>query len=480
MVGITALGTYLPIFRLSRDAISGMWSGRGGPGGKAVAGYDEDTLTMAVAATIECLERAGTGADSLTLATTTAPYLEKQAAVMVAAAADLDEGCQTADITNSLRAAGQALKAACDAVKAGSAKNALVAASDCRPAASKGTLEANFGDGAAAVMVGAENIIAEINGWHSVNNDFTDYWRLAEDPYLRTTEGRFIDENGYLPAVQAAVGGLLEAQKLNPADVTTCVYYASDARQHALLARRMKLAKEQVQDCLYGNVGNTGTPAALLMLAAALEKAKPGDRIVVAFYGDGCDAFLLTVTDDIKKFQEQPAVSDKLAGSQAIDYGRYAVWKGLVPLEASTLPERSPLSLPNRWRERKVITALYGKKCTNCGTPQLAQIGQNLRVCVQCGAKDQFEPYKFADKKAKLFTYAIDQLMPTQNPPGVNGVIDFIGGGRLVCELTDCDIDKLGVGMTVEMTYRRMFVSRGIINYFWKAKPATDEPEGGK
>jgi uncharacterized OB-fold protein len=110
-------------------------------------------------------------------------------------------------------------------------------------------------------------------------------------------------------------------------------------------------------------------------------------------------------------------------------------------------------------------------KCKKCGAPQISQIGQTPRVCVNCQAKDKFEPYKFSDKKAKLFTYAIDQLQPTLNPPAVNGVIDFEGGGRLICELTDCDVDKVKVGMTVEMTFRKMFFSRGIHNYFWKAKP---------
>ena len=66
---------------------------------------------------------------------------------------------------------------------------------------------------------------------------------------------------------------------------------------------------------------------------------------------------------------------------------------------------------------------------------------------------------------------AIDRLQPTENPPGVNGVIDFDEGGRVICELTDCEPDKVEVGMPVEMTYRKMFQSRGINNYFWKAKP---------
>ena len=91
-----------------------------------------------------------------------------------------------------------------------------------------------------------------------------------------------------------------------------------------------------------------------------------------------------------------------------------------------------------------------------------------------CQTKDDFEPYKFSDKRGKLFSYAIDQLQPTQNPPGINGVVDFEVGGRLICELTDCEINKLKVGMPVEMTFRKMFKSSGLYNYFWKAKPVED------
>ena len=80
----------------------------------------------------------------------------------------------------------------------------------------------------------------------------------------------------------------------------------------------------------------------------------------------------------------------------------------------------------------------------------------------------------FAVLAGVLFSYAIDHLQPTQNPPGVNGVIDFNEGGRIICELTDCEPDKVEVGMPVEMTFRKMFRSRGINNYFWKAKPVSD------
>jgi len=471
MVGIQSIGAYLPIYRLNRDEIARMWAARSLGGARAVAGYDEDTITMAVAATLDCLGRGGGKADGLSLATTTAPYREKQSAAIVAAAADLADECHTADFTGSLRAPTIAIKAAVDAVKAGSAKNVIVTASDCRMGAAKGMLEQKLGDGAASLMIGSGKVIAAIEGSYSVFNDFTDLWRTEDDRFVRTTEQRFIDEVGYIPTVQSAVSGLTAKYKLAVKDFNKIVYYASDARQHGGLARRMKFDKAQVQAPLYDKIGNTGTAAPLLMLAAALEEAKAGDRILFIGYGDGCDAFVLRVTDEIKKIQKKPVVSNKLDGKIAVSYGQYATWRGLVPLEASTLPDRPPLSLPSRWRERRAILALYGAKCKKCGAPQISQIGQAPRVCVNCQAKDQFEPYKFADKKAVLFSYAIDQLMPTQNPPGVNGVIDFEGGGRLICELTDCDIDNMAVGIGLEMTFRKMFTSQGIHNYFWKAKP---------
>ena len=471
MVGITSIGAYLPIYRLSSDDIAATWGGRSNRGAKAVAGYDEDTVTMAVAAALDCMEGGGIEPDGLSLATTTAPYREKQSVAIIASAVDLPQETRTADFTDSLRAGSIALKAAVDAVSAGSLDNAVVVAADCRLGAAKGMLEQSLGDGAAAVAVGSKGVIAEIEGTYSIFNDFTDYWRAEDDTYIRTTEQRFIDEVGYLPTMQEAISGLLKKYQLDINDFSRIVYYAADARQHAALARRMKLDKDKVQDSLYQAIGNTGTTAVLLMLADSIEKAKAGDRILFVSYGDGADAYCIKVTENIQKFQKKPFITDKLAGKIAINYGQYLTWKNLVDVEASTLPERPALSLPSRWRERRAIAALYGVKCRKCGTPQIHQLGQAIRVCVNCQARDNFEPYKFSDKKGKLFSYAIDQLQPTQNPPGVNGVIDFDEGGRIICELTDCEPDKVEVGMPVEMTFRKMFQSRGYYNYFWKAKP---------
>ena len=148
MVGIASYGAYIPIYRLSRETISKEWGTPAGHGEKSVRNYDEDSITMAVEAAIDCLNGVDRrSVDGLYFASTTPPYREKQSASIVAAALDLrrDE-LFTADFANSLRAGTIAMKAATDAVNGGSAKNVLVVASDCRLPAPNSELEPLFAD----------------------------------------------------------------------------------------------------------------------------------------------------------------------------------------------------------------------------------------------------------------------------------------------------------------------------------------------
>jgi hydroxymethylglutaryl-CoA synthase len=474
MVGITSIGAYVPRYRLAREEIGRMWGTKGAVGEKAVAGYDEDSVTMAVAATQDCMRRSDKQVNGLYFATTTAPYKEKQNAAIVASAVDLDRRCATADFTNSLRAGTTALKSALDAVASGSADQIVVVASDCRTGAPRGRLEQLLGDGAAALMIGSSEVIASIEGSYSIFNEFTDVWRTEADTFVKSGEARFIDEVGYVPTMREAIVELMRNYSLSPKDFSKIVFSASDNRQHAELARKLGFDTSQVQDPLFDRIGNTGTAAALLMLTAALEEAKPGEKILFANYGDGCDTFVLRATEEIAGIRTKPMLKDKLTRKRAIDYGTYLNWRDLVQFEASSLPERAEPSLASRWRERRVISPLFGVKCRKCGTPQIHPIGQTIRICVACQSKDAFDEYRFSDKTGKLFTYAVDQLQPTKNPPGLNGVVDFEGGGRLICELTDYDLGQVKIGMQVEMTFRKLSQGKGVVNYFWKAKPLTE------
>ncbi len=474
MAGITSIGAYIPKYRINLEEVAKFWRARSAGGEKAVAGYDEDSITMAVGAAFECMRCSKDEVDGVYFATTTHPYKEKQGASIIASAIDLKRESLTADFSNSLRSATIALGSALNAVRCGAAKNIMVTASDCRLGAPQGKFEQQLGEGAAAVILGSAHVIAEIEGQYSIFSDFTDLWRTAGDAFVQSAEGRFISQSGYGPTMKEAISGILKKCSANPADFSKIVFYASDLREHADLAKALGFEKTQVQDPLFARIGNTGSAAAIMALAAALEEAKPGDRILLAGYGDGCDTFILRVTPEIAGFQTKSGLKDRLAKTTFIDYGKYLSWRDLMTIDAPNLPARSEPSLQSRWREHRSITALYGVKCKKCGTPQLHPIGQNIRICAVCQSKDDFEDYRFSDKKGKLFSYAIDQLQPTKNPPGLNGVVDFDEGGRLICELTDYDLDKVRIGMAVEMTYRKMSQGQGMNNYFWKAKPVAE------
>ena len=162
MAGIISYGAYVPYLRLPLAAIAGGKRTEGGPE-KAVANYDEDSLTMAVAAAVDCLrghDRASV--DGVIFASTSFAFKEKQGATIVAKALDLRRDVLTADVGDSLRAGTGALRAALDAVRAGSARRVLVVVGDVRMASPRSALEANLGDAAAAFLVGADGAAATV------------------------------------------------------------------------------------------------------------------------------------------------------------------------------------------------------------------------------------------------------------------------------------------------------------------------------
>lgn len=468
MVGIVSCGVYVPLYRMKYDDIAKAWGGSSLPGERAVANFDEDSLTMAVEASTDCIRSFDRKRiDGLFLATTTSPYKEKQAAAIIASALDLSMSIRTADFTDSLRSGAIAVSAAVDSISNGSARNVLVTASDCRMGAAQSTFEQQFGDGAAAIMIGGVDVIASVEGSYSVADEFTDLWRTEEDTFVRSWEVRFTRER-YMSTMQEVISELMRKYKLLPRDFSKVVFYAPDTRSHSNLAKSLGFdLKTQVQDPLFTVIGNSGTAASLIMLVAALEEAKPGDKILFASYGDGGDAFIFDVTENIKKIRNNQTMKDRLERKAFVSYEKYLSWRNLVPTEQPRRPETPAPSITCLWRERKKVLALYGVKCRQCGTAQYPP----QRVCTVCQAKDDFEDYRFSDKKGQVFTYAIDYLTATKNPPSITAIVDFDGGGRMVCEITDCDPDKIEIGMPVEMTFKKLYQIGGIHNYFWKARP---------
>ena len=271
MAGIAAYGAYVPRYRLS--AATAGWNSRIE---RAVANFDEDSVTMAVAAATDCLTgRERAEIDGIIFASTTAPYAEKQCAAIVAAALDLRQDIFATDISNVLRAGTNAMKSALDAVAAGSARQVLVVVADSRQGSPRGETERASGDGAAAFVISAEGVIAEHTGSHSVTDNMLDMWRSPGDQFVRSWEDRFATEEGIERIVPDAFIEYCQRVGCAPSDFARVALYAPDARRHARLAGQLGFAEAQVESSMFGTVGNTGAAFVPMMLAGALETASP-------------------------------------------------------------------------------------------------------------------------------------------------------------------------------------------------------------
>ncbi|MFH2012892.1 MAG: OB-fold domain-containing protein [Pseudomonadota bacterium] len=464
MVGITSFGAHVPFLRLDRKVM-------GGRGEKSIANFDEDSITMAVAAVMDCLNGVDRNSiDGLFFASTTAPYREKQAASTVAVACDLRNDILTSDFGNSLRTGTNALRSAADAVSTGSAKQVMVAAADIRLGAPRSVHEQNFGDGAGALLIGDENVIATLKASYSVNHEIIDTWRIDGSNFTRSWDARFVIGHGYQKAMREAILGVLKKAGIKPEDFAKVVLYTPDARSSSQLAGGLGFdPKTQLQDPLFEFMGDTGSAYAIMLLVAALEESKPGDKILLANYGNGADAFVFEVTDKIKDMTSKRGIKRSLASKQVInDYSTYISYRNILPGLDPVYPvPYGNISATAIFREVNKNIRFYGVKCNNCGTTQYPP----QRVCTKCRTQDQFQPVRFSDKRGKVFTYSMDAFNSPLDSPIVIAVVDFDGGGRMESLITDRVVEEVKIGMDVEMTFRKFFEREGIINYFWKAMP---------
>ena len=465
MAGIAAFGAYVPRYRLGASTEG--WNSRTE---RSVANFDEDSVSMAVAAGLDCLAgRDRQDIDGLLFATTTTPYAEKGCASIIATALDLRRDIFTADITDVLRAGTTALKQALDSVSAGSARQVLVIASDNRQGAPKGDTERNSGDGAAAFIVSNDGVIAEYEGSYSISENMMDVWRSAGDQFVRSWEDRFAIEEGLERILGDAIAGFMERQGISARDVGKLALYAPDGRRHAQLARQMGFAPEQVQDGMFGRLGNTGAAFVPMLLASALEDAATGQLVVAASYGDGSDVLGFRATPAVGNRRASNGVSGYLNSGKPLGaYETYAQWRDVWVTDAgSRRPQAQSPSVSALWREEDRNIRFYGATCNQCGFVQYPP----QRVCVKCQTRDDSTPLRLSDQPGKVFTYSMDYIAGTTDTPLVIAVVDFDGGGRVLCMVTDRELDEIQVGMPVEMSFRKLRVVNGIHNYYWKAVP---------
>jgi hydroxymethylglutaryl-CoA synthase len=473
MAGIVSIGAHIPIHRLSRADIAKNWEARGLPGERAVASYDEDSLTMAVAAARNCLKNVDKKIDALYFATTTAPYLEKQSAALIAAVLSISE-IQTLDFCNSLRCGTSAIGAALNAINSGAVETVLVCAADMRVFAPKSFQETTCGDGAVAFLLGKDDLIAEIEWFDSYSDEIQDCWRIEGERFIRTAEDRFVQDFGYARVVRNSIGTSLKKRNAAPEKFSkVCGNFTDPKAIGRVIAKLGFKPEEQLQAELNQSVGDTGTAMALMNAVQALENASADETILVAGYGNGCDVLSIRATAKINDFQFGRKISSQVDQKILMSsYSKYLIWRGLIDVAQAPRPplaERQPTPSA-QWREVKAELVLNGTRCKECGTPQYPP----QRVCMICKTKDKMDPYNFNRIPAKAVTFSNDYIMETLETPVTTTVVDFEGGGRMICDMTDRKLEEVVVGMDVEMTFRKLYSVGGINNYWWKCTPVRE------
>jgi 3-hydroxy-3-methylglutaryl CoA synthase len=473
-IGIKSYAAYIPKLRMDRAAIAAAhaWalpSLKGlGKGERAFSSWDEDAITMGVEATRGCLAGSPQGVGSLLFASTTAPFLDLQNASVVITAAGLPEATSTLDVGGSLRAGTSAL---IQALRSPATADTIVVAADNRRAKPGSVQEMQYGAGGFALRVGSDAIIARVVGISTSANQFIDHFRAEGQKYDYYWEERWVRDEGYLKIVPEAVGRLLATAGVQPEGIDYLCLPATISGIAAAVARKLRLRPEAVVDNLAAKCGDTGAAHPLMLLGVALEKATPGQKILVVGFGAGCDAVLFEVTDGIRNYRSASSVSAALGrGTTDRNYTKLLSFAEEIELDWGMRAETdAKTALTQLYRAQDQVVAFTGGKCEACGAIQFPR----LPACVNCGATGRLTPYRLADEPARVATFTADWLMFYPAPPLYVGLVQFENGARVLMEMVDVDPAAFDVGAQLRMVYRiKEKDSRRHYNrYFWKAAP---------
>ena len=473
--GITSFGAYVPYYFIARKSIGGAWNAGGQRGNRSLINFDEDSVTLAWEAAEESLRTVDRSAlDALFFASTTAPYAEKSHAGLVATALNLRRHIFTADFAQCTKAATSAMRLALDSVTSGTFRNALVTAADCRNAYPKTASEQTFGDASAAVCVGTEHVLATVDAFASTTNEITDVWRNAGESYVHQAEGRFVTKHGYMTEMPIVIQRALAEAGLSTEDITRFLFTTSGTRDHLSLAKKLRIPAEKVQDAFMNEVGYSGTAQPLFLLAAALEQAQPGDKLLLASYGNGADAFVFTVTEEIARAPKNGIARLMNARGEVTSYAQFLSYRGLLKADPGQ-PYQIKGSTSAEWRLQDTFIRCHGGKCKKCGLSTFPI----QRVCDICGSVDEYEVFRAPDRTCRVFTYTLDNYAGRSDFPLVGQIVaEDEEGTRYYLNTTDFRREDVRIGAELEFTFRRVHELGDFVNYYWKLRPLRRH-EGG-
>ncbi|MSP50960.1 MAG: hydroxymethylglutaryl-CoA synthase family protein [Alphaproteobacteria bacterium] len=479
MVGILAYGGYVPRLRLKRAAAvaANAWFAPGlksyAQGERSICNWDEDTLTMAVAAARDCLgPTPPKSLAALYLASTTHPFADRQNAAVVATALNLPADLATSDVSGTQRAGTSGLITALNVVR-GTGNPALYIAADNRRTKSGSAGELLYGAGAAALVLGPDDGTAEFVASHQIAVDFVDHYRAEGEEFDYGWEERWIRDEGFARLVPQALTGLFAKTDIKPNEIDYFVLPCVFRGVVQGIVKRIGIREAAVSDNLHTVMGEAGAAHAVVMLARLLETAKPGQTILVASFGQGCDALLFRATDRIAMTRPSRGISGFLARrKEETNYQKFLAFNDLVVRDLGMRSEvDKQTAMTTLYRNKEMILGFVGGKCRVCGTLQYPK--SNICVNPNCGAVHSQDNHPFADTPAEILTWTADNLTFTADPPAHYGIVQFAAGGRFLADFTDVDPGTIDVGQPMRMTFRikDRDRQRGFVRYFWKAAP---------
>jgi uncharacterized OB-fold protein len=315
-----------------------------------------------------------------------------------------------------------------------------------------------------------------------------DRWRVPGEPDSHVWEERF-GEEVYVDLAREAFADALKDAGITEAEVDHAIVSGLHLRAVKAVRGGLGVARESVAPDHSSALGNLGGAQAGVALADVLERAQPDQVIVVVSLADGADALVLRTTEALPTTQTAyrvagvPRVTEQVgSGRGDLSYASFLSWRGQLHREPPRRPDPERPGAPTVHRSESWKYGFVASRCLVCGFRHMPP----TRVCLECKAIDQMQPERLADVKGTVATFTIDHLAYSLSPPVIGVIVDFDGGGRYRCELTDATASELSIGDRVEMTFRRIYTAQGVHNYFWKARPVvgttrtnTNSPETG-
>ena len=346
-VGIYGWGGYIPRYRILSEEIARIWgddknriiSGLGIKE-KAVAGPDEDTATLATEATLNALKRANIDKSyvgAVLIGSESPPYAVKATASTVAEAVGLPRHIIAADLEFACKAGTDAMISVIGLVGSGMIKYGIGIGADIAQGAPGDALEYSAAAGAAAYVIGpkSKDTVAYFEGVTAYVTDTPDFWRRPREKYPQHGEG-FTGEPAYFRHIISAAKTLMEDLGLKPNDFNYAVFHQPNGKFPRRAAKKLGFNEDQIKfGLLTPRIGNTYAASTPLGLAAVLDMAKPGERILAVSFGSGAgsDAMSILVQDAIEEKRNlAPLIESYIKRRKVIDYGLYVKFRKKIDI----------------------------------------------------------------------------------------------------------------------------------------------------